>query len=372
MGILAILLMTSIVVLSSGCGGESGGPPPSELGDFCTLDSECREGLCVAHRCSRECTDSAQCAGGTRTLVCGVRETGARVCLPPCGEASGYVCEGGVPVSCAHASTESCSACGCAFQANTYCNEDTDACTPLEPVGQPCKGDDECASDNCSTLTQVCRVAVGSACNASNCDLCRTRTGGSTYCSRECSDKSDCNGGMCVGTSSISLYHCTPQCSPTSTSACPGQCDNLSDFSGYYCACESPECTATFGKGDLGDLCRNDSMCTSGNCWSVVEASGIGVSKSIGFCTTTCTSTAQCGTGFACVNAECNGTSCTAVCLPTCASDGDCRRGTCKGIANVGAAGMTSVCTVRMANGSRCTWDGDCQSANCNQFGNCE
>ena len=92
----------------------------------------------------------------------------------------------------------------------------------------------------------------------------------------------------------------------------------------------------------------------------------------IGFCTETCANNADCGSGFACVNAACNGVTCSPICVPSCTTDTDCRRGTCRDITNASTGGSSSVCDIRRANGTTCTWDGDCQSANCNQFGNCE
>ena len=345
-----------LFAMSVGCGGSSYGV-------------SARGGLC-----SRECTDDSECTGGARSLVCGVGPSGAGLCVSPCGALStGYVCENGRPVSCARATDASCSACGCTNEPGTYCDYATDACTPLAEVGAACTTNTECESDNCSALMHVCRVPMGASCNATNCDLCRTRTNGTSYCSGECTDgASDCEGGECVGFSSVNLYHCAATCSPTDTTACPGQCEAFSNSSGYYCACSSPGCSATIAQGDLGDLCRSTAGCESGNCWSAVEVSSFSTRKSIGFCTETCANNADCGSGFACVNAACNGVTCSPICVPSCTTDTDCRRGTCRDITNASTGGSSSVCDIRRANGTTCTWDGDCQSANCNQFGNCE
>jgi len=365
---LCALLVCAAALADVGCGDGR------KLGADCSASGECASGRCLDGNCSTRCSDDSDCQSTVTELHCGIGSDGSHSCVPRCGVA-GYACEGGIPVHCSQASTDSCRTCGC-DAAGTYCKGSTNTCMPLEAEGGPCEWNDECLSGNCSNLSHVCRVPVGDACTTSNCDFCRTRSGVGSYCSRECDSGQDCGGDLCVGNASIYLFYCTSQCSPTNTSACPNQCDYLSGGGGYFCDCESPDCGGTFAAAPVGSICRADSMCTSGNCWDRVGIRSNGYTKYVGWCTQTCASDSECPAETACVNVDCNQAGgCKAICVPRCTSGGICDLDSasyCSDMPNVSGVGTTAVCTIRELNGGTCYGDSDCQSANCNQFGKCE
>lgn len=368
-GTLRLIGLVTLLALSA-CGddGSSSGDP---LGAYCYDDDACGSGLCLEGFCSSSCDSDADCSSDELPMVCGVGPDGSNVCAPGCSTlASGFACDGGIAVHCSQVTTDSCGSCGC--DGSTYCDYDTDACLPLETVGNPCTRDSHCASDNCSEISHVCRVPIGAACTNADCDRCESRSGVGTYCSRECDSNSDCDGDLCIGNSSIDLYYCANECSPSNTSACPGECDPVSGSSDYFCDCESGTCSVTSAQAPVGSWCRGDHMCSSGDCWSRVERSWSIYSKRIGWCTETCASDGDCPLDGACVNVDCNqSTGCQALCVPRCDST-SCDVGYCLSMPNVSGGGNTDVCTIRQPDGSSCYSDYSCQSANCNQFDICE
>ena len=151
-----------------------------------------------------------------------------------------YACIDGTSTSCATLDDTHCEVCGCT--SNTMVCHPGGGCGPKHEVGDPCTSDVECKSNSCSTAAGVCRVAAGQACNATNCDLCRSDPPtGVLYCSRICSYDAQCNGGLCMNEGT--RHSCYPSCSGVGDPSCAGLCLSRI-FAGetrYFCGCDAKD-----------------------------------------------------------------------------------------------------------------------------------
>jgi hypothetical protein len=253
----ASVAAVSLLISSGGCGSDNTVPPspPAKLASYCNNDSDCGPGVTCLHLpdqklgvtwtfCSVPCKTDADCAG--HQMVCGVAPDGSGMCFDPCtADTSYFVCLNGVPTACGQVDQTHCASCGCPAALRCVA---TVGCMDKVDVGGACQTDSDCKSDNCSAVAQVCRVALGQACTAANCDVCFTSPDWS-YCSRECQSVSDCGDGMCVSESNEPFY-CRLRCSSSTDAACPGTCAYAVcppggicqfDSSHYYCGCS--DCT---------------------------------------------------------------------------------------------------------------------------------
>ncbi len=170
------------------------------------------------------------------------------MCVPPCGSGP-YTCVGAVSTACALVDDPThCIDCGCA-DATTHCARDL-GCLPPAAVGEPCALNNDCATNNCSTFAGVCRVAVGTACTAEDCDACLHLPGGTTHCSRECRGDSDCRTDRCLGNTTLGVLECLPT------------------------ACTGTACTVERAVHETGQTCRADADCRSGACFASMRCSG--------------------------------------------------------------------------------------------------
>jgi hypothetical protein len=308
----------------------------------------CDAGTSDESKLDKPCSSNVDCASG-EMLSCGVNTKGERTCLPSCASLTpGYVCADGVPTACAFAPSH-CKECGCA--SDQYCVDDV-GCTPKQAVGEPCKNDDQCESRNCSAVENICRVPLQSACTSENCDVCLS-TDSWSYCSRGCNYRFDCEGRPCVDN------FCRQDCH-TSASSCPGRlCDTDYDTQSgeyfYYCRCSSSNgCAVTQALRSLGKSCFSNAICESDLCDGAVvfdDATGYP-----GLCSKPCTSTADCGSGFACAAIA------PAHCLPTCTDS--CAIGSC--LAAPTTEGTTqNVCWAKRQVNATCGKPSDCMSGNC-------
>ncbi|MEY3014001.1 MAG: hypothetical protein RIT45_2736, partial [Pseudomonadota bacterium] len=215
-------------------------------------------------------------------------------------------------------------------------------------VGETCNSSAECKTQLCvqsggKTTCEVPCTASAQCPSGQTCQLFSGKTygacavppsGGGTDKLPDgagCTASSQCSSGLCVGSgnSGTCIADCTSQ-------ACP---------SGYACMTLTNGKGGCFktGDGKLGESCSKDLDCQSGVC----EAAD---NKYI--CSQTCTSSANCPTGYACYDVGGGG-----ACLPAaqkkgvgdaCQSSGDCVTGLCVG----GDSGAT--CT------QPCTTDAQC------------
>ncbi|HYP88108.1 MAG TPA: hypothetical protein VEQ59_08135 [Polyangiaceae bacterium] len=326
------------------------------LGDACAQSADCRDQLCVDYRCTKVCQSNGDCdSGGFDT--CGVTEAGRR-CTSSCdARARDVTCVDGVPTACSLAGEGHCRDCGC--PSSQRCDQKTGACGDKRAVGDPCRADGDCKSDNCSDFAGICRLPVGSSCDVGSCDVCLTSEGAS-YCSRRCDSDSECGAGLCAGRDN--LFYCHLPCAGFSDDSCPGTCRNLGpDLNGspqYYCDCEL-DCTWNEAPHPLGSRCNYDGDCDSKSCDSVATGTDSGGSvQRLGICTKPCTASADCGEGSSCVAAG------TAHCLPHCETSADCSVGSCFNATSVDGD-TTQVCWPKSPEGAYCYQPSDCQSGNC-------
>lgn len=263
-----------LLALLSGCPGPVEVPDAPEItghavGEPCATGSDCASGACLPleNVCTAPCTASSECG----SLVCGraacEAPEGCALCVPACGTGD-YTCVEGVSTSCALVRDERrCLDCGCPDSLD-HCVRDV-GCFPPADVGEPCVLDSDCSSRSCSSFGDVCRVPVGQACTAENCDTCLTLPTGSSYCSRECRTATDCRGMSCVGIATLGFYECLPA------------------------ACSGDACPRAGGNRETGQPCRADDECRSGTCFQAQRCSGADCVGD-GWCSEPCAASSDC------------------------------------------------------------------------------
>jgi len=370
------------------CSSGSGSPRGPGLGGDCSFQP-CFDGLCYnSSFCTRACTSDADCDG----LSCGILPDGNSYCIPGCNDSyfcvagcndsytapPDFACDGSRPVACSQAGPNHCEDCGCS--PGFRCDRGSHSCEPLRDVGGDCDTDSDCRTNNCSTYAGICRVAVGAACNADNCDRCKTTASGWSYCSRRCGGgdfDGDCNGGHCLGNAELSHFWCMPPCSNLSDTSCPDRCFYSSSGESIYCDCRAGTCDTLSSPRDEGQWCEADGQCLSGDCYfhGVCASSSFNSCSRVGWCAAEgCAG--GCADGTVCADVPCTGTDdhCGARCLPTCEDDSDCKRGnlqfpglrvgSCRAL-SLRDGGMAQVCDVNQQEGASCATDGDCISGSC-------
>jgi hypothetical protein len=168
-------------------------------------------------------------------------------------------------------------------------------------IGDPCFKDDDCISSSCT----------GS-------------DGGVGVCTKACTPTSDCNGNY---SGNLNAQGNLNACA--ASSSCVSTCTQESDCLSIGAACEGGVCVVPSRTAGIGDPCHVDDDCASLSCGA------------IGFCTTGCTSGADCygshpnhenaqGTANACAPVDSFGDS---SCFPECTQPSDCsmfRGGSCE------------------------------------------
>lgn len=367
-------LVLYFAVLCSSCSKSSLLPNSSR----CTLSSECASGACHGGICVPTCTGDSDCSG---TDLCGDSGMGFFLCLLGCEEPYS-LCEGGRPVTCISATQEHCSSCGCPV--GLRCDV-SGACMAISDVGGNCLLDSDCTTLNCSTFAGVCRVPVGAECTSANCDQCLVASS-FTFCSRECGHgfSESCSTYPCIETSVLTedIGNCYPRCRFLSEPFCPDTCQYDADHENIYCDCSHTFCPAELGIREVGHWCRSQSYCRSGQCYRRSKCEYGNTECTVrGWCTTGCSSDAECAAGTRCVDIPCIGSSseCGQMCLPTCATDSDCRRGNSGFSGHPGGitigecvsrrlveGGQSGVCDVKLRDGTTgCLGANDCFSGDC-------
>ena len=169
----------------------------------CFSDDDCPSGGCYDDECREVCEVDSECPGD---LVCGWASLTRRGCVPQCTPSTVDVpllCIDGVPTSCTGEGADaSCSECGCLDASAPICDAETDRCRGPNAVGEACRTNAQCVSENCAADgDELCSVARGEACDAESCGLCVQRSSG-TECAQACVvGLGDCEDGE------LSLIH---------------------------------------------------------------------------------------------------------------------------------------------------------------------
>ena len=340
-----------------GCGKEDNAGPQEPLkavgevcgvGDRCEGNTGCLEIVTPEYHgrvCGKECESDQDCDLGVKqepgvpAFVCSERYTGAHICVEGClgkyDVNAKLACVNGHPTACSVLDATFCEQCGCP-QA-TRCEVQV-GCQSQHDVGEPCLQDDECKTANCDNERGVCRVAVGAACTRDNCQVCLT-AGNWSSCSRTCTDRSQCNGGMCHLRLPFGNQEklCSPLCrNESDTTSCGGKCvkDDYDVPPVFICDCVD-RCSIEPFERSTGEPC-NDST--------------------------------QCGGGDSCVDVPCapdETVTCGKLCERPCNADEPrCSFGICRSLTSAESKPV-DVCDPKLPNGAACVTPADCHSLQC-------
>jgi len=297
------------------CGGSCAGNPTQ-----CTNPTvSCRTAQCVTTSNNYTLRQPASCSGGS----CPAQVTTS--CFP-------YACN--VATSACNAQCNADSDCAVDGPPRSYvCDTVAHQCKKAN--GQQCGAPGECASGNCIDGV-CCNVACNGVCQA--CDVggsvgtCTTLTGGQPRAGH-----GSCGGtGQCAGSCGGNPVACSY---PTTTTCAAATCSSPTT------ARLAAQCT------------------TSGTCPAQATQNCFPFACSGGACKTSCTSNADCATGYACdttttVNRQCklaNGQSCGtngAVCASGICADGVCCNATCGGVCQAcNLGGSVGTCTTATSGG---------------------
>lgn len=290
--------------------------------------ANCVDGYCCDSPCTAQC-QACDVAGflGICTNVIGEAPHGTRTACSPflqCGT------NGTCAVACAGDS---------ACAAGSYCGGS--ACYPKKANGIACGADNECTSGSCAT-GMCCNTACTGQCDSCNlagkAGTCSPVTGqpeaGKPACSLgfacvsgacattctadfQCATSSYCSGGACL-TKKIQGTACTTASECLTGNCVDGFCCNLP------CAGACQACNLVGAEGKCSNVPAGSPRGTR-TCTPSIYCGPAGA------CSSSCTSHADCATGFVCLSGTCttkkvNGSSCLDAL--ECAS-GNCVNGTC-------------------------------------------
>lgn len=358
---------------TSGCSksGDGGSPDPLSshptgptYGDAgllapCQMAYDCRQGLeCSASSdagfCTQACDGNNPCAAGQCAPQVGM-------CQPAC------------------AAKSDCTACSCGYFG--WCSPGL-GCQALSDVGGPCVDDYSCKSRNCSRFTKTCRDPVGKACSPATCDICieadpNSSIPNGSYCSRGCATDADCNGaGTCSTPSGPGApYMCHATCSGFQDPGCPyanGKvtCSQLSNGSGYVCACEQLGCTDVVSSA-FGGPCFGSGNCANGAPCANFDPT-LWQTRGGGECTLACAQDSDCPSGSSCISGTLDAADGGAGggCLPICNATHPCPAFVCASRTDVSGK-MVQVCDPHMPGGAPCQTGAQCLSGTCGSQQTC-
>lgn len=247
----------------NGGAGGSGGTQAGAIGSPCATDDSCNSGLFCespavfgasssAQICSRGCCSSEDCGAGSE--ICYPAVHGGSACVPSSSVGRGAV--GTVPTGGACTNHSDCRSGLC----------DKNKCFDTCCADSDCPGTDMCVKTTLPGTTRsvmACGPSAGAGGFLSFCtNGCKSNICSSgTYCSKPCCNVKDCTGA-------VNLF-CT-------------QVDGLK------------RCAYSPGLGTklLGATCNGAGECATGYC--------VSMDSSNYFCSDTCCSDFDCGTGFGC------------------------------------------------------------------------
>jgi hypothetical protein len=292
------------------------------------LSGDCIDGYC----CNSTCENAGISAGCERCDVASHQGT----CWP--------VASGTATTTCAqYLCTGSSTACP------TTCSSDTNCATGFYCSGGFCVGG-QVQGASCSSATHSGRDCASGYCVDGYC--CNSACESSGLASSACMSCSRIPGTCSAAPAGSSG---SPACSGNltcngSSNTCPATCAADTDCaSGFYC-----NGTSCVSKGANGSGCSRTAQCSSGYCVGGVCCSA-GCTGGCNICSTgTCMVLNSGQTGSGCGGYLCNGTS--AICPGSCTSDANCASGYfCNG----------GQCITRLANASSCDHSTMCQSGVC-------
>ncbi len=268
--------------------------------EMCTSEALCNKiaGMCTTSACA---ANKAACNGNTLTQCNADGSAFAKQTPCPAGttcDALGgdcNMCEPGMK-KCENGMVMTCDATGQMFTAS--------AC----PGSQKCVGAGQCAAcaanDDCTSMTQGCRVGV---CGANNMCSAQNAAAG-TACTTSSNRPGTCSNGSCV---------CTPQCTgkQCGDDTCGGQCPSRCSFAQSCSMNRCVDCTTNADCSALTRDCQTGSCSAAGTCTTTPRSSGTCTTSAgvTGTCSAgTCTCTPNCG-------ARCGGSNgCGGTCPNTC------------------------------------------------------
>ncbi len=306
------------------CGTDGGCRLKLDNGIPCSAASQCVSGFCAdGVCCNTVCAEGCDsCDEPGLSGTCSLVSRGASGALPCDG---GFLCDGAqalCPVGCV--ADDECTS-------TSYCRNQQQ-CAPKKNNGEQCSAANQCASGFCAD-----GVCCNTACDE-GCDRCTTGTC-TIVAAGVAGDRPSCTPYLCNGTSA----------------ACPQTCTSPANCVGAV-ACINAICGGRLGNGqscagrDAGDcgsgFCANGFCCDTecaGACDRCDVASGRGTCQltpgasdagcgtlrcgaSSATCPTTCTTSADCISGY-----FCSGTTCMAQRLAgaMCSSAEQCAAGVC-------------------------------------------
>jgi hypothetical protein len=355
-------------------------------GDACTTGAQCASGVCDGgYCCQAACATCQACAAGTGACVTVANAqdadtcTGASTCSASgtCGLKNGQAATSGAScasgnaadgVCCDTACAGSCDGCAVAGKVGT-CTitpgvAGTPSCAPFlcgatAKCPTSCGSDADCAAGSFCSATSVCTVkrAIGAACPTGN---------------HECGNN-QCVDGVCCSSP------CTSNCMACSAAksgvgGSDGTCTLVANGGVGRGECGSPSC---IGSTLSTPVCNGAGSCTTGTKSCLPSSCNVGGNA----CQTSCTTDANCGTGFYCASSLCAakktpGTACTAAnqCVSGNCVDGVCCSSLCGGPCEAcNESGKAGTCTPvtgtprtghPVCNGAGTTCGGTCDGTN--------
>ncbi len=348
------------------CGGGSGSCTPITCGDARATCGIVPDGCGGQLHCGY-CGAGQTCGGAGTAWQCGLDS-----CTPTTCAAAGANC-GRLPDGCG--GYVDCGACAGSDTCGGGGTPNVCGAGDCIPTGSCGSNDCGFVSDGCGAAldcggcagTQICRLgatcvgappgSVGGSCaQGSDClgGVCLTPSangwpGG--YCSAWCTTDDDCGtGNVCAEKNGAGRGVCVAGC--TTTADCGGR-------AGYACSdlgFGKRGCTPSgTGSGGVGDPCTSVADCSGGQNAVCVPAAG---GMPGGYCTVTCGSAGtSCPSG-----SHCGFGTAGSVCVKSCTSTADCRSGyTCSDWDGDG----TPECVASAPAGAPCTQDSDCGAGKC-------
>lgn len=254
----------------------------------CYLWDECHEGTCQP----KPCVSDAGCPLGSAFGRCAPDTSGATVCHSASYCSSDSMCA--APLVCIDTN---CEARLCTHDDDCYpyrCNGSS--CTTACTSNYDCHAEGMCIKDRC--INPACTAETESKCSGFGCDLTTSK------CVQYCGVTTELVGSNFVTTQ----YGCAAgRVCDRSENDCVLPCTTVQspDCGGYVCVLASKLCQKSCSSAAdciTGYYCQ-DYKCTKGTCSSSASCSGYVCVN--GQCSTVCATEADCATGYQCIGSKC-------------------------------------------------------------------
>lgn len=346
-------------------GGVDAGPAQKALGEACSVDRDCRDGVCLVlgftgGYCTKGCTAATDCNSGSQ---CAVNTSGsgpAKICFKQCptgGQApggcrTGYVCEAnagtsGVPIC--YPGCQSAAACGLAPTCDTRgfcCGGNGFVCCE----GTTCQSGNTCTNGTCRTATVACGGAGQACCTSGTACTGQQRcvSNACTACGglgQPCCEAGVCSAGECL----------SGTCQNRVVNGVGGACTDYV----YDCGTGLDVCIQPSGTDWQGGYCSKE--CSSVSCPGGSSCSSI-IAPGSKYCLQDCAwdgGAGGCRSGYVCDRFLIAGEPNKATCYPACTSDPGCNTGRCENGFCCGDRGF------RCCAGNTCPRGGACSNGYC-------